>query len=95
MLHVLTQSPFVSDINLIINMIDKNDYFLAIQDGVIISLKGNIFINLLDSTRCSLFVLQEDLIARGIMHLVSTNFKIINYTEFVHLTIQKRKQLKW
>lgn len=96
MLHVLMNSPFKnSNINSFFKMVDFFDDFLAIQDGVIISLKNNYFIELIKSLTKNLYVLEEDLLARGFKKNISNFFFVINYEQFVFLTIKNKKQISW
>ncbi|WP_343189415.1 sulfurtransferase complex subunit TusB [Buchnera aphidicola] len=96
MLHILMNSPFKNNnINRFSKMIDFFDDFLAIQDGVIISLKNNYFIKLIKSLTKNLYVLEEDLLARGFRKNISSIFFVINYEQFVFLTVKNKKQISW
>ncbi|WP_343154740.1 sulfurtransferase complex subunit TusB [Buchnera aphidicola (Pseudoregma panicola)] len=95
MLHVLTSSPFYIDINVLLGLISEKDDFIAIQDGVIISIKNNIFLKKIVNLSKNLYVLKEDLEARGILKFVSKNFSIVNYFHFVDLTVKNKSQIKW
>ncbi|WP_343188177.1 sulfurtransferase complex subunit TusB [Buchnera aphidicola (Ceratoglyphina bambusae)] len=95
MLHILMNSPFFIDSKMLFNFIKKKDYFIAIQDGVIISIKNNIFLNKIVNCSKNLYVLEEDLIARGLILKTSKNFSLINYSDFVDLTIKNKTQIKW
>lgn len=89
-------SPFKNNnINRFSKMIDFFDDFLAIQDGVIISLKNNYFIKLIKSLTKNLYVLEEDLLARGFRKNISSIFFVINYEQFVFLTVKNKKQISW
>ncbi|BGI51587.1 MAG: hypothetical protein BucCj_3430 [Buchnera aphidicola (Ceratovacuna japonica)] len=95
MLHVLTSSPFCIDTNSFFGLIKNKDDFIAIQDGVIISLNNNIFLNKIILLSRNLYVLEEDLEARGILKNVSKNFSKINYFDFIDLTKKNKCQIRW
>ncbi|WP_343183999.1 sulfurtransferase complex subunit TusB [Buchnera aphidicola (Ceratovacuna keduensis)] len=95
MLHVLINSPFYIDSNIFFGLIRKRDDIIAIQDGVIISVKNNIFLKKIINLSKNLYVLEEDLEARGILKYVSKNFSIVNYFDFVDLTVKNKSQIKW
>ncbi|WP_343189048.1 sulfurtransferase complex subunit TusB [Buchnera aphidicola (Chaitoregma tattakana)] len=95
MLHIFINSPFNVDINSLCNLINKEDDIIAIQDGVIISLKNNIFLRKIISFSKNLYVLKEDLDARGLVTKISKNFSIVNYSDFVNLTVKNKSQIRW
>ncbi|WP_422667415.1 sulfurtransferase complex subunit TusB [Buchnera aphidicola] len=95
MLHTLMQSPFKANISLMINMLKKSDDFLALQDGVLISLNSNIFLKSIIFSNAGLYVLKEDVYARGLDKNISSKFQLIDYIHFVSLTIKNKKQMNW
>ncbi|CAL4324966.1 Protein TusB [Buchnera aphidicola (Thelaxes suberi)] len=95
MLHMLMQSPFETNVLLINQMLEPLDDFIALQNGVFISLANNVFCHEFQSAPCSLFVLKEDLLARGLLSKVNPVFRIINYSKFVYLTVKHKNQIKW
>ncbi|QCI26931.1 sulfurtransferase complex subunit TusB [Buchnera aphidicola (Thelaxes californica)] len=95
MLHILMSSPFKTNIDYIVKFLNDFDDFLALQNGVLIALKNNVFLRHFKKKKVTLFVLQEDIIARGLEYQVSKIFHIINYTQFVTLTVKNKHQMKW
>ncbi|WP_343189908.1 sulfurtransferase complex subunit TusB [Buchnera aphidicola] len=95
MLHMLMSSPFNIDINSFFKLIKKEDDIISIQDGVIISIEKNVFIKKIICLSKNLYVLKEDLEARGLVKKVSKNFLIINYSDFIDLTVKNVTQIRW
>ncbi|QCO71070.1 sulfurtransferase complex subunit TusB [Buchnera aphidicola] len=95
MLHTLMKSPFETNISLIINMLKKSDDFLALQDGVLIGLKNNIFLKTIIMSSVKLYLIREDVYARGINKNISSKFILISYMHFVSLTVKHKKQMTW
>lgn len=88
-------SPFNIDINSFFKLIKKEDDIISIQDGVIISIEKNVFIKKIICLSKNLYVLKEDLEARGLVKKVSKNFLIINYSDFIDLTVKNVTQIRW
>lgn len=95
MLHTLMKSPFETNISLIISMLKKSDDFLALQDGVLIALQGNIFLKSIIMSSVKLYLIKEDVYARGIHKKISSEFILISYIHFVSLTLKHKKQMTW
>ncbi|QCI17907.1 sulfurtransferase complex subunit TusB [Buchnera aphidicola (Acyrthosiphon lactucae)] len=95
MLHTLMKSPFETNISLIISMLKKSDDFLALQDGVLIALKDNIFLKKIIMSSVKLYLIKEDVYARGIHKNISNKFILISYIHFVSLTLKHKKQMTW
>ncbi|WAI11709.1 MAG: sulfurtransferase complex subunit TusB [Buchnera aphidicola (Macrosiphum albifrons)] len=95
MLHTLMKSPFETNVSLIINMLKKSDDFLALQDGVLIGLKNNIFLKSIIMSSVKLYLIREDVYARGIDKNISSKFILISYMHFVSLTLKHNKQMTW
>lgn len=95
MLHILLTSPFKMDFNLMLQMLSPQDDFVALQDGVLIAMEKNILIKKLIEIPVNLFLLKEDIIARGISEFVLKSFKLINYSEFIKLTQLQSKFMNW
>ncbi|WP_343192113.1 sulfurtransferase complex subunit TusB [Buchnera aphidicola (Formosaphis micheliae)] len=95
MLHTLMNSPFHSNMKLLFNLLNKSDDLLALQDGVIISTINNIFLKKILKISVNLYVLKEDVEARGLIKHVSNEFKLINYRYFVFLTEKNKQQMNW
>lgn len=95
MLHILMNSPFLMNFNLMFNMLNKDDNLIALQDGVVIAIKNGIFLNYFINTTINLYVLKEDVISRGISLYISKKFNIINYSEFLILTEKNKRYMNW
>ncbi|QCI27342.1 sulfurtransferase complex subunit TusB [Buchnera aphidicola] len=95
MLHILSNSPFKIDISVMFNMLSSQDGLIALQDGVLIALNNNFFISDLIKYSKNIYVLQEDVLIRGISDNISSKIKLINYCEFVTLTEKYNKFINW
>ncbi|AHG59872.1 sulfurtransferase complex subunit TusB [Buchnera aphidicola] len=95
MLHTLMKSPFEINIDLVISMLRTSDDFLALQDGVLIGLKDNIFLKNIVMSSAKLYIIKEDVYARGIHKNISSKFILISYIHFVSLTLKHQKQMAW
>ncbi|QCI19044.1 sulfurtransferase complex subunit TusB [Buchnera aphidicola] len=95
MLHTLIQSPYSSNISLLIKILKKTDDFLALQDGVLIALTDNIFLDSIISSSANLYLIKEDVYARGIINNISHNFILVSYIHFVSLTLKNKTQMTW
>ena len=88
-LHLIQRSPFSSTtLSDCLNIIGSKDSLLFMQDGVYIQNHPN-----LASIKNSVFILQDDLKARGLKK--SSVGKGIDYQEFVQLCTQHEKVISW
>jgi tRNA 2-thiouridine synthesizing protein B len=95
MLHTLMNSPFKSNMVLLLNFLKKSDDLLALQDGVLLAIDNNYFLrDILDSS-ANLYVLKEDVEARGLCNKIATEFIVIDYQKFVFLTEKHKQQMNW
>lgn len=95
MLHTLMKSPFEVNMSLVFKMLNKSDDFLALQDGVIVALMDNIFLEGIILSAAKLYVIKEDVYARGMHQKISSAFILISYAHFVLLTLKNKKQMTW
>ncbi|QCI17328.1 sulfurtransferase complex subunit TusB [Buchnera aphidicola (Aphis helianthi)] len=95
MLHTLIQSPYKTNMSLLTSMLRKKDDFLALQDGVLIALTNSVFLDVIIFSSANLYVIKEDVYARGIINNISTNFILISYIHFVSLTLKNKTQMTW
>lgn len=95
MLHTLINSPFKTNISLFFKILKKQDDFLALQDGVLIALIDNIFLERIIFSSANLYAIKEDVYARGLQKNISSNFVLISYIHFVSLTLKNRQQMSW
>jgi len=89
------KSPFEANISLLISMLKTSDDFLALQDGVLIALKDNIFLKKIIMSSVKLYLIKEDVYARGLHQNISSKFVLISYIHFVSLTLKHKKQMTW
>jgi tRNA 2-thiouridine synthesizing protein B len=89
------KSPFETNISFFSGMLKKTDDFLALQDGVLIALIDNIFLKKITFSSENLYVIKEDVYARGIHKNISSSFILISYIDFVNLTLKNKKQIIW
>ncbi|PPI88538.1 sulfurtransferase complex subunit TusB [Candidatus Pantoea edessiphila] len=97
MLHTLMNSPTYSDLDTLLLLISVEDDVLLLQDGVLASLKDSLIINKILRINKSIiiWVLEEDLIARGIIKQISNKVRLVNYNGFVELTEKHHQQIVW
>lgn len=95
MLHTLMTSPFRCDLSAMIRLISPGDDVLLIQDGAIAAIEGNHALEALLNAPISLFVLKEDLDARGLFGQISPKVTVVSYTGFVALVVKNPQQLTW
>ncbi|NJD00688.1 sulfurtransferase complex subunit TusB [Candidatus Erwinia dacicola] len=95
MLHTLMTSPFRCDIAALLRLLGDGDDVLLLQDGVIAALEGSPALEALLNAPISLYVLQEDVEARGLSAQISTNVVSVGYTNFVALVVKNPQQMTW
>lgn len=95
MLYTLSRSPSQCDFATLLHLMVKNDDLLLLQDGVLAGLEDSVSLGLLVSVTASVYALQDDLLARGLMGFFSHNITIIGYNDFVELTEKHRSQIAW
>ncbi len=95
MLHTLMHSPFQCDFALLLRMLKTGDDLLLIQDGVIAALNGSDALEKLLRTPANIYVLRDDLEARGLFAQISTTPSVVDYTDFVALTLKQPQQMAW
>lgn len=95
MLHTLINSPFKCDFNAMLRLLAEGDEVLLLQDGVLAALEGSHALESLRAAPISLYVLQDDVIARGLSAQISSSAAAVSYTEFVALTVKQTQQMTW
>ncbi len=95
MLHTLTASPFKTDLAAIVRLFAAGDDVLLIQDGVLAAIEGTRGLEILQKAPISLYVLEEDVVARGLSAQISTSVATVSYTDFVALTVKNPQQMTW
>ncbi len=93
MLYTLSHPFNRCDVSALLHLIMKDDVLLLLQDGVIAGLSGSVYIELLLNMPISLYALQDDLEARGLIGYCSNKITIIGYSDFVTLTEKHGSQI--
>lgn len=95
MLYTLLQSPWQCDLESLLLLLQEGDDLLLLQDGVTAGLEGSQVLMKLLASPAQLWVLDADVIARGIVGQISTKIQPLDYTGFVALTIKHQQQVAW
>lgn len=95
MLHTLRYSPWQCDIAELLRMLQPGDDLLLIQDGVIAALEGGRYLESLLAAPITVYVLEEDIHARGLSAQISGSVVRVGYTDFVRLTVKHSAQMAW
>lgn len=95
MLHTLRYSPWQCDIAELLRMLQPGDDLLLIQDGVIAALEGGRYLESLRAAPITVYVLEEDIHARGLSAQISGSVVRVGYTDFVRLTVKHSAQMAW
>ncbi|WP_226101445.1 sulfurtransferase complex subunit TusB [Dickeya oryzae] len=95
MLHTLAHSPYHTDLDALLRNVGADDAILLLQDGVIAALSGVPFSKRLQSSGATVYALQDDVAARGLSAQIFTTIVLIDYTQFVQLTVLHSRQLAW
>lgn len=95
MLHTLMHSPAHSDLDTLLLIAGAGDDLLLLQDGVLAALAGCRALMRLSDCEAMLWVLDEDVQARGLTGQISTRVQRIDYTGFVMLTSRHQQQMVW
>ena len=95
MLYTLMNSPWQCDIETLLLLLRPEDDLLLLQDGVTGALQGSTMLSRLLASPATLWVLEEDVIARGLTAQISTSIVRVDYTGFVALTAKHQQQVAW
>ncbi|QTL40120.1 sulfurtransferase complex subunit TusB [Xenorhabdus budapestensis] len=95
MLYTVRCSPYQDDFNAILGLITDADDVLLIQNGVLLSVNGNRYLAELIRTGAGIYALQDDLDARGLANQVSDRVQVVNYNDFVSLTVKHQQSFSW
>ncbi|WP_192456590.1 sulfurtransferase complex subunit TusB [Musicola keenii] len=95
MLHTFSHSPYQTDIDALLDSLGAGDALLLLQDGVIAALGAASVLSRLQQSGARVYALQSDIDARGLGNQISTEIQLIDYTEFVQLTVKHARQLAW
>ncbi len=86
MLYTIAKSPFNCDFSALLRLITNQDAVLLIQDGVIAAIEQSKYLNELQNTGAQIYVLEADVVARGLQNKISEAVSLISYQGFVRLT---------
>ncbi|MTD29188.1 sulfurtransferase complex subunit TusB [Erwinia sorbitola] len=95
MLHTLMTSPFRIDLSAMLRLLAEGDDVLLLQDGVIAAIDGSSALEALLNAPISVYVLKEDLEARGLVAQISSSVTTVSYTGFVTLAVKHPQQMTW
>ncbi|NIH15706.1 sulfurtransferase complex subunit TusB [Serratia symbiotica] len=96
MLYTLSHSPTQCDLSALLRLMLEGDALLLMQDGVLAGMAGSTYLELLlFSVPISLYALQDDLEARGLVGFFSHKITIIGYNHFIELTEKHHSQMAW
>ncbi|QKJ85355.1 sulfurtransferase complex subunit TusB [Paramixta manurensis] len=95
MLHTLMHSPAQCDFALLLRMLKAGDDLLLMQDGVIAGVQGSLALEKLLQSPAHLYILREDVDARGLFAQISNSTTLVDYTDFVALTVKQPQQMTW
>lgn len=95
MLYTLAHSPQQCDLSALIRLIGHDDALLLMQDGVTAALENSVAQSHLSVLSCPVYVLNEDLQARGLIGQISYKLTPIDYTGFVDLTERHSQHVAW
>lgn len=95
MLHTLSHSPYHCDIDALLGCLGSQDALVLLQDGVVAALANSETATRLLKATVPLYVLRNDVEARGLIEQISDNFSLISYNQFVQLTVKHPQQLAW
>ena len=93
MLHTLHRSPWLTDFAALLRLLSEGDELLLLQDGVTAAVDGNRYLESLRNAPIKVYALNEDLIARGLTGQISNDIILIDYTDFVRLTVKHPSQM--
>ncbi|MBD2799384.1 sulfurtransferase complex subunit TusB [Xenorhabdus sp. M] len=95
MLYTVSRSPYHDDFNAMLGLVSDADDVLLIQNGVLLGVNDNRYLNELIRTGVKIYALQEDLNARGLGERISNSIQVIDYKGFVGLTVKHQQNFAW
>lgn len=95
MLYTLLQSPWQCDLDSLLLLLNEGDDLLLLQDGVTAAIVNSQMLEKLSTSPATLWVLAEDVAARGLIEQISTKVARLDYTGFVALTAKHQQQVAW
>ncbi len=96
MLHTVTRSPFQSQsLTQCLRYASAGDEILLLEDAVIAGLAENINLDSIKKIGVRIYLLQADVLARGLLDKCDKNLDLIDYKGFVLLTVKHDKHMRW
>ncbi|KXF82868.1 sulfurtransferase complex subunit TusB [Enterovibrio coralii] len=96
MLHTVNSSPFSSSsLAVCLRYADRHCEILLIEDAVAAAISGGEWQQKLAASGHRIYVLKDDVIARGLQGKVESPFEVIEMEDFVELTERHVTQMKW
>jgi len=93
-LHILSQSPSKSSaMQDMLTALSAGDAIILIEDGVIAALHSALSKSSLTET--PIYILEADLMARGLRERVKNDITVVTDSEFVKLCCQYSKTVSW
>ena len=81
MLHTLHRSPWLTDFAALLRLLSEGDELLLLQDGVTAAVDGNRYLESLRNAPIKVYALNDII--------------LIDYTDFVRLTVKHSSQMAW
>ncbi|PHM74536.1 sulfurtransferase complex subunit TusB [Xenorhabdus kozodoii] len=95
MLYTVSRSPYHDDVNAMLGLVSDTDDILLMQNGVLLGINENRYLTELLRTGAGIYVLKEDLAARGLIEQISDGVMVIDYKGFVSLTVKHQQNFAW
>lgn len=96
MLHTVTRSPFQSHaLAQCLQFICAGDEILLLEDAVNVAVSENIYFDLIKNIGVKIYLLEADIIARGLQDKCDKSLDVIDYKGFVLLTEQHDQHMRW
>ena len=94
-LHTLSAAPGSSAYNDCIRLLCNGDALLLLGDGVYCALAKKPACQELIASTATLYALENDVTAAGILDRLDSKVSVVNFDEFAALTEQHLKQQAW
>lgn len=95
MLYTLRHSPLQTDLNTLLALLNHRDDLVLYQDAVVAAIKDNVLLTRLYETSATLWALQSDITARGLVGMIDDKIRVIDYIGLVELTEKHPQQISW
>ncbi|WWO98843.1 MAG: sulfurtransferase complex subunit TusB [Candidatus Dasytiphilus stammeri] len=95
MLHLLSKPLYEINIDIFLQILMQGDEIFLLQDGIIMGFKNHVFLKKLSTITVAVFALKNDVEARGVLQLMSSSITLIDYNEFITLSINHIQQIHW